>query len=326
MNILVLGGTKFVGRAFVEAALADGHTVTLVHRGRTGAGLFPESEHVLLDRNEGYAPLAGRSFDAVVDVSAYVPRVAGQAARDLKAQRYLFVSTVSVYDKPLPPRNDEDSPLLPPVDDTEEVTGETYGGLKVACEREVFAARPEAEIIRPGIIAGAYDPTNRLPYWVRRFSQAKPGADEEIVLPMHGDQPIQLVDARDLAAFMLLRLKTGSGGVFNVVGPDETIANLFSILSSRYPDAKGIPIPDLEAKGVAFGRDLPLVLAQDGSQDSFFRVGCARAKAAGLVQRPLEETIEDTVQWLAREDPMGEGAKYGMLTAEREREILSLAR
>ncbi len=320
MNILVLGGTKFVGRAFVDAALSDGHSVTLVHRGQTGAELFPDSEHVLLDRNDGYGPLAGRTFDAVVDVSAYVPRVAGQAARDLKADRYLFVSTVSVYAEASPEGNDEDAPLAAEVDDTEEITGDTYGGLKVSCEREVLAARPDAEIIRPGIVAGAYDPTNRLPYWVRRFSQGG-----EIVLPMHGEQPIQLVDARDLANFMLLRLKEGSGGIFNVVGPQETTSNLFSLLSTRFPEAKGMPVPDLEAKGVAFGKDLPLILAQDGSDEGFFRVRCDRAKAAGFVQRPLSETIEETAQWLQREDPTTAGAKYGHLSPEREREILANA-
>ena len=318
MKILVLGGTKFVGRAFVEAALAERHEVTLVHRGQTGADLFPQCEHVLLDRNEGYGQLAGRRFDGVVDVSAYVPRVAGQAARELQADKYLFISTISVYDSPDGPGRDEDAPLLPAVDDTEEITGETYGGLKVACERKVRAARPDAEIVRPGIVAGAHDPTNRLPYWVRRFSQGG-----QVVLPMRGDQPIQLVDARDLADFMLMRLVVGEGGTFNAAGADETMSNLFSLLSTRFPDAQGVPVPDLESKGVKFGADLPLVLGESGEDDTRFQVSSERGKAAGFRQRPLAETIAETAEWLARENPTASGAKYGTLTTDREREIVA---
>lgn len=317
VTILVLGGTKFVGRAFVDAALAAGHEVTLVHRGQTGADLFPQCEHVLLDRNDGYGALAERGFDGVVDVSAYVPRVAGQAAREIRADRYLFVSTISVYDGFSPDGNDEDAPLLPAVDDTEEVTGKTYGGLKVACEREVRAARPEAEIIRPGIVGGAHDPTNRLPYWVRRFSEGG-----EVLLPMRGDQPFQIVDARDLAEFMLRRLLVAKGGIFNAVGPDETIASLFSLLSSRFPGATGVPIPDLESKGVAFGRDLPLILSENRQGDGMYRVKADRARAVGFAQRPLTETIEETAQWLAQGGSDAEPAKYGQMDAVREAELL----
>lgn len=321
VNILVLGGTQFVGRAFVDVALAAGHEVALVHRGQTGADLFPQCEHILLDRNEGYGPLTGRRFDGVVDVSAYVPRTAGQAAREIETDRYLFVSTISVYDGFRSDGTDEDTPLLSAVDDTEEVSAGTYGGLKVACEREVRAARPGAEIVRPGIIGGAYDPTNRLPYWVRRFSKGG-----EVLVPMRGDQPFQIIDARDLAHFLLLRLEASEGRTHNAVGPDETVASLFSLLSSRFPEAQGVPVPDLEAKGVALGRDLPLILSESGEKDGLYRVRCDRAKAVGLIQRPLAETIEETAQWLAEGDDPSVGAKYGMLTREREAEILAHAR
>ncbi len=321
VKILVLGGTKFVGRAFVDAALAGGHDLTLVHRGRSGAGLFPACEHVLLDRSDGYAPLAGRGFDAAIDVSAYVPRVAGGAAREIRAERWLFVSTISVYADFPPEGTDEDADLHAEVRGTEEVSGETYGGLKVACERDVLAARPGATIVRPGMVAGAYDPTNRLTYWVRRFAQADADGGE-VLTPVRWEQPLQLIDARDLAGFMLHRLEAGTGGVWNAVGPDHTLGGLYEELAARFPAARPASVPDLEAKGLRLGRDLPLVQTEDGAEDGVFRVSARRALGDGLVQRPLGDTVDDVAAWLSREDPGVGASKYGLLTPEREEEIL----
>ena len=318
MTILVLGGTKFVGRAFVDAALAGGHTPVLVHRGKTGPELFPEVEHVHLDRNEGYAALKGRSFDAAVDVSAYVPRVAGEAAREIEAGRWLLVSTISVYEEYLPQGTDEDAGLHAPVRNTEEVNGDTYGGLKVACEEDVLTARSDAMIVRPGIVAGAHDPTNRLAYWVRRFSE---GGD--VLVPVRWEQPLQLIDARDLASFMLARLEAGEGGVWNAVGPDHTLGGLYDELLRRFAQARPISVPDLAEKGVKLGRELPLVLAQDGTEDGTFRVSAERAKGDGLTQRTLGETVDDVARWIAAADPSADGAKYGTLSREREGEILA---
>lgn len=318
MTILVLGGTQFVGRAFVDAALGAGHTPVLLHRGKTNPDLFPDLEHVHLDRNDGYAPLKGRSFDAAVDVSAYVPRVAGEAAREIAAAKWLLVSTISVYEMYLPSGTDERAPVHAEVRDTEEVNGDTYGGLKVACERDVLVARPEAMIVRPGIVAGAHDPTNRLTYWVRRFAE---GGD--ILVPVRWEQPLQLIDARDLASFMLARLEAGEGGVWNAVGPDHTLGGLYDELLRRFPQARPISVPGLAEKGVKLGRELPLILKEDGTDDGTFRVSAERAKRDGLTLRTLGDTVDDVASWIAAEDPSAAGAKYGTLSREREGEILA---
>jgi 2'-hydroxyisoflavone reductase len=171
VRLLVLGGTQFVGRALVEAALHGGHEVTLFHRGRTNADLFPEAEHVLGDRDGGLDLLRGRAWDACLDVCGYVPRVVRQSADLLRGAvgRYVFVSTISVYASLAEPAV-EGSPLAELADTAvEEITGETYGGLKVLCEREVERAfGDDALVIRPGFVVGPHDPTGRFTYWAHR--------------------------------------------------------------------------------------------------------------------------------------------------------------
>src|SRR5688572_26211551 len=165
MHLLIVGGTRFAGRSLAEQALAAGHTVTLFHRGQTGADLFPEAEHVLGDRKtDDVERLAGRRFDAVVDFAGFFPRSVGRTARLLAdSGHYTFVSSISAHVDPPPPGANEDAPLHPPLfPDTDEMTPEAYGPLKVACEREVhdlFGAR--AAIVRPGFIVGPHDPTDR---------------------------------------------------------------------------------------------------------------------------------------------------------------------
>ncbi|MDP9183430.1 MAG: NAD-dependent epimerase/dehydratase family protein, partial [Actinomycetota bacterium] len=220
MDVLVLGGTSFVGRAVVAELLARGHTPSIFSRGVTNPGLFPEVTRHVGDRDAGdYAALAGGTWETVVDVTAYHPRHVDQSVTAVGEQvaRYLFVSTVSVYDIDRAPEDglDEDSPLLPEVRSTEEVSGETYGGLKVACERDVVSRLgPRATIVRPGIVAGPHDSTDRFTYWARRASQGG-----RVALPGRPEQPVQVVDARDLARLCAQLLEDDRTGVFNAVGP-----------------------------------------------------------------------------------------------------------
>ena len=225
MDLLVLGGTRFVGRHAVAAALARGHQVTLVHRSPTD--LFPEAEHVLLDRTTGpdaLAPLAGRTYDGLLDVCGYVPRVVRDSCRALAGSvgHGAFISSVSAY---APPVGDDitDAPLWPvgglrDEGASEEVTNESYGPLKVACEQEFTDAFPTASIIRPTYVVGPDDYTDRFGYWVRRMSE---GGDVLAAEP--ADAPMQLIDVRDLGAFTVHLIEERTAGAFDAVGPSADL-------------------------------------------------------------------------------------------------------
>lgn len=317
MRILVLGGTSFVGRAIVEQALAAGHELTLFSRGRTGGELFPGVERRTGDRATGdYQVLRDGSWDAVVDVSGYVPRHVAQAtdAVDGRAGRYLFVSTGSVYDKdragePLT----EDAPRLAPVRDTEDHQGPAYGPLKVACEDDVRAHWGDrATIVRPGIVAGPHDPTDRFTYWVRRAAEGG-----RVGLPGRPEQPVQVVDAGDLARLVVALLETDTSGIFNAVGPAEptTLEQLVHTCArAAGAEVQVVPVEPVEP-------GFPLVLP-DPSWDVFFRRDASRARARGLTATPLLQTARDVLRWdLQRgRPPLSAG-----ISREREAELLARA-
>ncbi len=299
MKLLVLGGTLFLGRHVVETALADGHEVTLFHRGRTNPELFPDAERVLGDRDGGLAPLAGREFDAVIDTCGYVPRVVGASAQLLAdaCGHYVFVSTGSVYAPPLPPGADE-THAVAPLDDpaNETVTGASYGPLKAACERAVTAAfGSRATIARAGLIVGPYDPTDRFTYWPKRLAQ---GGD--VLCPPDPAQPVQWIDVRDFAAWLLHCAHDGIGGTFNSVGPAE-VAMLGPTLT-RIAAAVGggarlhwAPAAILERHEIAPWMGLPLWVGPDAF--GMLALAGSRARAAGLRARPVEETAADVLAW-----------------------------
>lgn len=324
MRLLVLGGTKFLGRHFVEAALRRHHEVTLFNRGRTAPGLFPGVETVLGDRDGGLGALAGRTWDAVLDPSGYVPRVVGAAVSALAGRvgLYAFVSTISTYATPITPGADESAPLAALADPAaEEVTGETYGGLKAACERVVAHGFGErALVVRPGLIVGPHDPTDRFTYWPRRLSR---GGD--VLAPAVPGQPVQVIDVRDLAAWTLGMIERGAGGTFNATGPAEPLT--LGALLERAALALGAPSrivwvdeAFLLERGVEPWTELPLwVPAGEAGIDE---VSIARALAAGLALRPLAETVRDTLAWdRARPDSARDGSK--VLKPEREAELLA---
>ena len=294
MRLLVLGGTSFVGRAIVAAALQRGDVVTLFSRGRTGTDLFPEAERRTGDRDAGnYASLRDGEWDAVVDVSGYVPRHVQQAGDAVagRTSRYLFISTGSVYDVSRAPQViTEDAPRLPPVRDTEQVDGDTYGGLKVACEDDVLARWGEhATVVRPGIVAGAYDPTDRFTYWVRRAAQGG-----RIALAGRTDQPVQVVDADDLARLVIALVAADVPGIYNAVGPPEptTLEGLIGICAQAAASSvEVVPVPQ-----DAVDPPLPLVLP-DPTLDVMFRREATRARAAGLTGTPLLDTAAAVREW-----------------------------
>jgi 2'-hydroxyisoflavone reductase len=281
MNVLVLGGTSFVGRWIVQDLLDRGHTSTLFTRGRTGADLFPGTARATGDRDAGdYASIAGTSWEAVVDVSAYVPRHVQEASAAVSTGRYLFISTGSVYDRTAAGDGmTEDSPRLPPYRESEIVDGDTYGPLKVACEDDVQDLHGDrATIVRPGIVAGPHDPTERFTYWTR--------ATGTVEVPGRLDQPVQVIDARDLARLVVLLLEKDQTGIYNAVGPQPavTLAELIRVCGAE----------ELVEKEPKPG--FPLVLP-DQTWDVMFRRSAAAALRVGMPTTPLATTAADTRAW-----------------------------
>ncbi len=317
MNILVIGGTRFVGRHFVTAALARGHAITLFNRGQSDDSLFPEVEHLHGDRDGDLGALAGRHWDAVVDTCGYVPRIVRQSAELLKdaVDRYLFISTISVYDNPAEPGADEDAPLLTLSDETvEEVNGETYGGLKVLCEQVVQQLYDDrALIVRPGMIVGPYDPTDRYTYWDVRLGQGG-----EVLVPGTADRPVQMIDARDLGAWMVQLLENEVSGTFNATGPEQPLTwaqwqEAMRAASGSTPALTWVSDEFLQQHEVT-GADLPFWVPAEYA--NLFAVSVERAVTAGLTFRPAVETARDTLAWKG-----SDALKVGM-KPEREAELL----
>ncbi|HTK32605.1 MAG TPA: NAD-dependent epimerase/dehydratase family protein [Candidatus Saccharimonadaceae bacterium] len=318
MRILVLGGTRFLGRAIVERALERGDHVTLFHRGAAGDP-FPEVDHVFGDRAHDLDRLGVATWDAVFDTSGFVPRIVRLAAGRLagRTAHYSFASTISVYADPVARGADESAPLATLADPNTEDVASAYGALKAACEREVDAIFGERALsARLGLLVGPFDYTDRFPYWVRRLPQ---GGD--VLIPDAPRDPLQFVDARDVAAFLLAAAEAGRGGACNVTGPDTPLD--FGTFLERCRAALGVDVAwapvdvaFLVEHGVSGWMDVPLWLPEPSG---ILDVDCARARAFGLRCRPLEDTVRDTARWLASR---GAAPASPSLTPARERELL----
>lgn len=337
MKILVLGGTHFLGRHFVDAALARHHAITVFTRGRTPVPWGTRVDARSGDRDPfhdpGLAALESGEWDAVVDTSGYVPRVVGAGADVLNGRvgRYLFVSSLSVYAKSDRPGLDEHAEVAQLKDPATEEVLTFYGALKAACEEAVrarFGLR--TTIVRPGLIVGPHDATDRFGYWVARFrAPALLGARApEAVVPAPPERPIQLIDARDLAAWMLTLLEADREGMFNACSDNGywTMRDLVDALRSGGAPGAATPVwvddATLLAHGIAPWVGLPLwVPVNDPDSGGFMSFDCSRAARAGLAPRPLTATIADTAAWLATRD--NSGAWKNVLGAQREREIVA---
>jgi 2'-hydroxyisoflavone reductase len=328
MRLLVLGGTTFLGKHCVEGALSRDHTVTLFNRGRSHPERFPECERITGDRDGGLDALAGREWDAVLDTSGYVPRIVGDSARLLagSAGSYLFVSSVSVYDGQDRARIDESTPVATIADEgVEEITEETYGPLKALCEQAVRDAMPGgAIIVRPGLIVGPDDPTDRFTYWPVRLA-----AGGDVLAPEPRDQPCQVIDVRDLAAWMLDLIEHGEPGTLNGVGPEQprTLAETVEICAAAVGGAARLEWVDgsfLVEQGVEPWTELPLWTGDDPGEAWIDRIDPGPGVAAGLRFRPLEQTADDTLRWHidAGREPafaMTREREAGLLAAWRQR-------
>jgi 2'-hydroxyisoflavone reductase len=318
MNLLVLGGTRFVGRHIVERALGRGHSVTLFNRGRSGPDLFPAAETIVGDRTADLTPLRGRRWDAVIDVNGYVPRHVRNAAELLAdaVDRYLFISTISVYAILDVPNQNEDAPLGTLADPhTEEITDETYGPLKVSCEQAVEATLPgRTTIIRPGYVVGPHDPTDRFTSWVRRISQGG-----EMLAPGEPDAPTQFIDGRDLADFTLRLTEAGQTGIYNATGPaiPLTWGETFATARQAIGAATTFTWVSEEFLATQTIGDNELPMWAPAAYQGLMAMNIDRGRAAGLTFRPLVETVIDTLAW----DRQAGTPKAG-LAPEREAELL----
>jgi 2'-hydroxyisoflavone reductase len=327
LKLLVLGGTKFLGRAVAEAALARGHELTLFTRGQTNPGLFPEAEHLRGDRDGDLRALEGRSWDAVVDPSGYVPRILRTSVELLRdcVDHYVFVSSVSAYAEPLPDGYDESAPLHG--EPKSEHVQEEYGALKAACERTLEELMPgRSAALRAGLIVGPHDPTDRFTYWPTRIAR---GGD--VLAPGDPERHIQFVDVRDLGDWMVDLAERGLAGPFNATGP-EPRATMRELLETCRAvagnDARLVWVDDafLLEREVGEWMELPLWLV---TEPNVFEADVSRAVDAGLRFRPLEETVRDTLSWAQAEGetaaPLASGMSIGEAGMDpgREQELLS---
>jgi 2'-hydroxyisoflavone reductase len=330
MRVLVLGGTRFLGRHLVRALLAKHHEVSLFNRGRSAPDLFPEIETIQGDREggtEALAAAAARRWDAVIDTCGYVPRIVRASCTALRdaAQTYVFVSSISVYAGFPSPDTAEDAPLATLADPSTEDVMAHYGALKAACEREVrqaFGAR--AFVVRPGLIVGPFDPTGRFTYWPQRVA-----AGGEVLAPGDPAAPVQFIDVRDLAEWIVRALTRGPGGVYNATGPAAPLSfgalldSCAKVLAPQ-PPAQFTWCSEafLIEHGVAPWTGLPLWLP--ATEQGLHEVSIRHALDAGLSFRPLAKTIADTHAWANSSQftpPAGPYANVG-LSRQRESELL----
>jgi 2'-hydroxyisoflavone reductase len=321
VKLLVIGGTRFVGRAFVEQAVAHGHDVAVFHRSVSEPDGFPSVEHLHGDRDGQLGLLAGRDWDAVLDTCAYVPRAVREASAVLAdvAGHYTLVSTLSVHPDSMPAGSTERAVIhQAPFPQTELVTEETYGPLKVACEHEATGAfGNRCLIIRPGYIVGPHDPSDRFTFYLRRAA-----GGGEMAAPGPPDAPLQVIDVRDLAAFMLGRIEAAAGGVFGVVGPGEPIVMRDVLETARDEAAADTTFTWMSEEFLSAAGDqaqewFPMWEPQFPGVHTY---DAAKAAAAGLRCRPFAQTVADTLAW---DQARGRPHLRTGLSAEMETELLA---
>jgi 2'-hydroxyisoflavone reductase len=318
MRILIIGGTRFVGHAMAEAALDAGHDLTLLHRNATDE--LPGATHLLADRDGDLSALADGTWDATIDVCAYVPRQV-RTLHDALGDRgghHIFVSTCSVYTEPDAIGADEDTPLLDEPE-VEDVTNETYGPLKVACERAAREAYGEAglALVRPTYVVGPRDMTARYPWWVLRAARGG-----EMLAPGPDDAPMQLIDARDMGAWTVRLAEGKVSGAFTAARPHTTFGELLAeTVAAVGSDAELVPVDGeyLVEQGVD-GAQLPLW--PEGGVENVLAMSPGRAEATGLTHRPMADVVRDTLAWARANPDQSTNPRLG-ISPEREQELLS---
>lgn len=324
-KLLILGGTSFLGPQLVKGAQARGHAITLFNRGKTNPGLFPEVEKIQGDRTkpETLEPLKGRKWDAVIDTSGYVPRTVKATAELLgpNVEQYVFVSTISVYPDDVKPGADESHPVQTIADPTSEEIGKYYGALKALCEQAAEAAIPgRVTNVRPGLIVGPGDPSDRFSYWPARMARGG-----EVLAPGSGEDPAQFIDVRDLAAWILKMVEERGLGIYNAVGPAKkmTMRQLLEgcrIGTKSTASTVWVDPAFLEKQQVSPWMDMPV---WTGIDPGFAAVDNRKVIKAGATFRPVEETARDTWEWFRTLPKERQAKPRAGLPAEREVQVLA---
>ncbi|HAV78602.1 MAG TPA: epimerase [Anaerolineae bacterium] len=328
MNILIIGGTRFLGRHLVNSAIARSHIVTLFNRGKSDPNLFPHVETILGDREHDLERLIDRKWDAVIDTCGYVPRIVSKSGVGLKSSvgQYVFISSISAYDDSIFKKIgiDESDPVGRLEDETvEEITGGTYGPLKGLCEKIILDLYGDhGLVVRPGLIVGPNDPTDRFTYWPVRF--AKGG---NVLAPEKPEVPVQIIDVRDLSDFIIKLIEDESSGIYNATGPGHELtlgAMLDACNQVGESDAniQWASVEFLKENNVQEWSDMPVWVPDNEENQGFSRVDISKGIKAGMKFRPLEETVRDTLAW-AITRPADHEWRAG-LRSEREQELLRL--
>lgn len=336
LNLLIIGGTGFTGPQQVNYALARGHRVTLLNRNRTHPDLFKgKVEQLIGDLNADVSALAGRSFDAVLDIPTTFPGWVRNVGQYLKGRvkQYVFISTMSVYAADSAAWKDETDALLPmpegvdPYDLTPANRTRYYGALKAYAEQEVQKTYPGlALIIRPGLIVGPLDPSDRFTYWPARVDRGG-----EVLAPGDPSDPVQFIDARDLAEWTIRMMEARATGAYNATGPAAPLSMAELLYGIKAVTTAGaqftwVAAEFLRANKVQAWRDMPVWVPPQG-RPGFSRRSVAKAVAAGLTFRPLADTARATLEWHktrpeAEQQALAEGKLAG-LPAAREAEVLA---
>lgn len=326
MKLLLIGGTIFLGRHCVEVALRRGHEVTLFFRGKHGADLFPGVERIIGDRAEDMNKLSGRTWDAVIDCCGYFPRDLVKSTEQLRDSvgRYCFISSISAYAEESVLYRNEESPLAT-TDDVEatQITGENYGGLKAMCEDVVRGAFGDrALVIRPGLIVGPNDISDRFTYWPVRFDRY-----DKILCPNRMDQPLQVIDVRDLAEWTIDLLERNIGGDFSATGPAEPLRWGEFIMECKRVIKPAIDIIWMDEEfllknEVGPWSDLPLWLSKESNADGMDTIDLTKPLEYGLKFRSMETTLKDTIAYY--NSLPADYKPRGGLTREREEELIEL--
>lgn len=333
LRILILGGTGFLGPATIDAALARGHSVTMFNRGRTRPEMYPQVARLHGDRDpkkgDGLKELENGRWDVVIDNSGYYPRHVEASAALLSSRcgHYIYISSVSAYAEPNPINGREDAPLATMPDPSVEEMGrdfENFGPLKALCERAAQAAMPgRTTIVRPGYIVGPDDPSGRFAYWPVKFN-----GGGKVIVPGSPDDPVQVIDVRDLGEWLVKLAEDGTMGVFTATGPAEPL-KWGDVIGACVKASNADPKPravwvnsDAVIKAGALGQ-YPIWLAPVGGYAGFHTWSNEGAMKAGLKFRPVADTVRDTLAWyLEQEKVEGGRTRLAAPSAEAEAKVL----